>query len=194
MYDPDIEVLLREMDPNEYRDGESALEYGISQSPFGDFFIVVTPDGVASLWFIEGRDKEKILSEFRKRREYAWMTRDDIFAQSLVKEFLYSHEAKTVRVCVQGTPFQLEVWSALMDIPFGETVTYAELARRMGRPRAVRAVATAISKNNVAYLIPCHRVVRSDGSPGGYRWGGPKKKMEIIAWEKERKGGRGPCK
>ena len=72
---------------------------------------------------------------------------------------------------VQGTAFQQRVWQLLREIPRGQTISYAELARRAGAPRAVRAVASACAANRIAIAIPCHRVVRSDGSPAGYRWG-----------------------
>ena len=84
-----------------------------------------------------------------------------------------------------GTPFQRRVWTALRRIPRGTTVTYAALARRIGRPRAVRAVAAAVAANRLAVVVPCHRVVRSDGGLGGYRWGVARKRALLVregAW------------
>jgi len=86
------------------------------------------------------------------------------------------------RVVVTFTPFQLEVWQALLRIPFGGRVSYAELAAMVGRPDAVRAVGTAVGRNPVAYLIPCHRVVRTGGGMGGYMWG-VERKRAMLAWE-----------
>jgi AraC family transcriptional regulator of adaptative response/methylated-DNA-[protein]-cysteine methyltransferase len=86
------------------------------------------------------------------------------------------------RVAVTGTPFQLEVWRALLSIPFGGRVSYAELAAMMGRPDAVRAVGTAVGRNPVAFLIPCHRVVRTNGGMGGYMWG-VERKWAMLEWE-----------
>ncbi len=88
-----------------------------------------------------------------------------------------------VPLCIEGTPFQQEVWQALLEIPFGETCSYRELARRMGAPEAVRAVAAANAKNPLAILIPCHRVVGSDGALTGYAWGIWRKKW-LLAHEK----------
>lgn len=81
-----------------------------------------------------------------------------------------------------GTPFQLDVWNALITIPEGETRTYKEIAKQIGKPKSVRAVANAIGANPIAVLVPCHRVVRSDGSIGGYRWG-IELKMKLLERE-----------
>lgn len=89
---------------------------------------------------------------------------------------------KAVRLLVRGTPFQVQVWAALLEIPPGRVGTYAEVARRVGRPKASRAVASAIGANRIAWLIPCHRVIRSDGQLGGYRWG-PAMKKACLDYE-----------
>jgi O-6-methylguanine DNA methyltransferase len=86
------------------------------------------------------------------------------------------------RVAVTGTPFQVEVWQALLRIPYGGRVSYAELAAMVGRPDSVRAVGTAVSRNPVAYLIPCHRVVRTSGGMGGFMWG-VERKRAMLTWE-----------
>lgn len=95
-----------------------------------------------------------------------------------------------IPVSMSGTPFQLEVWEALLGVPAGGLVTYSDLAAAMGRPRAVRAVAAACAANRIGLIVPCHRVVRSDGSLGGYRWG-VELKRQII--EAERSPGRTGC-
>lgn len=83
---------------------------------------------------------------------------------------------------VHPTPFQLKVWSALLRIPAGAVTSYTALAAQIGRPSATRAVASAVARNPVAYLIPCHRVIRQMGHFGGYRWGLPRKRV-MLAWE-----------
>lgn len=88
-----------------------------------------------------------------------------------------------VPLCMEGTPFQQKVWEALLEVPFGATCSYKELARRVGAPKAVRAVAAANAKNPLAILIPCHRVVGSDGAPTGYAWGIWRKQW-LLAHEK----------
>jgi len=90
--------------------------------------------------------------------------------------------ASAFRVAVTGTPFQLEVWQVLLQIPFCFSISYGELAAMVGRPDAVRAVGTAVGRNPVAYLIPCHRVVRTGGGMGGYMWG-VERKRAMLAWE-----------
>lgn len=90
---------------------------------------------------------------------------------------------KTVSFKANGTSFQQKVWNALLDIPFGQTQTYLEVARRIGSPSSVRAVATAIGKNPISYIIPCHRVVASNGTLGGYRWG-LKIKQDLLNYER----------
>ena len=83
-----------------------------------------------------------------------------------------------------GTDFQIEVWKALLEIPFGKTSTYSDIAKAINNPRALRAVGTAIGRNPVAILVPCHRVLRSDGGIGGYYWGIEKKKI-LLEWESD---------
>ena len=91
-------------------------------------------------------------------------------------------EASLPPLSMQGTPFQMKVWKALLQIPRGQTRTYADIARAVGSPKAVRAVGTACGKNKIAFLIPCHRVLASNGKLGGYRWGLDRKKA-MLAWE-----------
>jgi len=85
---------------------------------------------------------------------------------------------------MQGTQFQMDVWQALKDIPLGTTCSYENIAQKIGKPKAVRAVASSIAKNKIAFLIPCHRVIRKSGVLGGYRWGCTIKKA-LLAWEAE---------
>lgn len=107
----------------------------------------------------------------------------DAEAESQLREYLAGRRtAFTCPVKMEGTPFQREVWQALMQIPYGATVTYADVARMIGRPRAVRAVANAIGANKISIFIPCHRVVRTDGSIGGYR-GTPAAKHRLLTLE-----------
>ena len=93
---------------------------------------------------------------------------------------LLPREALDLPLDIQGTAFQSRVWRALRDIPLGKTESYGELARRLGEPKSVRAVASACARNHVALLIPCHRVVSSDGGPGGYRWGLRRKESLLL--------------
>jgi O-6-methylguanine DNA methyltransferase len=91
-------------------------------------------------------------------------------------------EPESISLMVKGSAFQIQVWQALLEIPRGGLSSYLRLARAIGRPRAVRAVANAVAANPITYLIPCHRVIRSDGTLGGYRWG-VECKRALLAWE-----------
>jgi AraC family transcriptional regulator of adaptative response/methylated-DNA-[protein]-cysteine methyltransferase len=86
---------------------------------------------------------------------------------------------------LKGTEFQVQIWCKLLEIPFGKLISYSQLAKSINKPKAARAVGTAIGSNPIAYLIPCHRVVQSNGSLGGYMWG-LKRKSDIISWEVKR--------
>jgi AraC family transcriptional regulator of adaptative response/methylated-DNA-[protein]-cysteine methyltransferase len=160
-----------------------ALDIGwwMGLSDLGWMLLGATHAGIC--WLTFGSQPGELLQELRaafprahlyndQRRLYAWFEK--------VRDFvLLPREALELPVDIQGTAFQSRVWRALRDIPLGETVTYGEVARRMGEPKAVRAVASACARNHVALLIPCHRVLASGGSPGGYRWGLQRKRRLL---------------
>jgi len=153
----------------------SALDIGwwMGLSDLGWMLLGATQAGIC--WLTFGARPGALLEELRaafprahlyndQQRLYAWFEK--------VRDFvLLPREAIDLPLDIQGTAFQSRVWRALRDIPLGETETYREVAQRLGEPKAVRAVASACATNHVALLIPCHRVVASDGTPGGYRWG-----------------------
>lgn len=157
-----------------------ALEIGwwMGLSDLGWMLLGATQAGIC--WLTFGSQPGALLEELRaafpranlyndQQRLYAWFEK--------VRDFvLLPREALDLPVDIQGTAFQSRVWRALRDIPLGKTATYGEVARRLGEPKAVRAVASACATNHVALLIPCHRVVASDGTSGGYRWGLRRKK------------------
>jgi len=153
------------------------MDYGFYNTPFGLCCMTFTSAGLSVLIFA---DKEEIALadlqrkfpniDFTEESEQAKVFGDKIFKQK-----------EPVQLCPQGTPFQQSVWKALLEIPEGETRTYAQIANAIGRPKVVRAVGTAIGANPIAYLIPCHRIIRSDGGLGGYRWGLDIKKMMLKA-------------
>lgn len=143
------------------------MYYGFYNTPFGACCMAFTTAGLFALIF--SKDRAMALADLQKRfpaerfeeaHKQAKLLGDKIFKKK-----------ESVRLCMQGSPFRLSVWKALQKIAEGETRTYARIAVEIGKPAAVRAVATAIGANPIAYLIPCHRVIRSDGSLGGYRWG-----------------------
>ena len=136
---------------------KSAISYTTYDSPFGACRIGTNDEGICELSFV------------------------DEPTQSLAKSELFD-EAALPPLSFTGTPFQMKVWKALLQIPKGQTRSYAEIARAVGSPKAVRAVGSACGKNKIAFLIPCHRVLASSGKLGGYRWGLERKKT-MLAWE-----------
>jgi AraC family transcriptional regulator of adaptative response/methylated-DNA-[protein]-cysteine methyltransferase len=153
--------------------GAVDIGWWMGLSDLGWMLLGATAAGIC--WLTFGSQPGELLEELRaafpraqlyndEARLYAWFER--------VRDFvLLPREALDLPVDIQGTAFQSRVWRALRDIPLGKTETYGEVARRLGEPKAVRAVASACARNQVALLIPCHRVVSADGRPGGYRWG-----------------------
>ncbi|MEO0509218.1 MAG: MGMT family protein [Verrucomicrobiota bacterium] len=148
---------------------DKTLCYGCDVSPFGDCVVGLCCGSVAWLSFHPVSEGETALP--------VWSYGPLVHRPKLAKEWVgrifdpNADSAERLELLLQGTPFQTEVWSALQAIPRGETRTYAQIAAAVGRPRASRAVGTAIGSNPVSFLVPCHRVLRTDGSLGGYRWG-----------------------
>lgn len=152
--------------------------YGFSVTIFGECFIVFSNEGIYVLTFPESRDSA--LYDLRHRFPQTTFTHDNAGAKMIVTKIF--NKPKSLRLCPIGTDFQHAVWNELKKIPVGETTTYAKVAAAIGRSKAARAVGTAIGANPISFLIPCHRVVRTDGSLGGYRWGLDIKK-KMLDWE-----------
>jgi len=161
------------------------IRYTIVDSPLGRLLVGVTPAGVCAV--ILGDDDATVLDGLESEFGAATLVRDDAAARdeaAAVAAYVAGGSAMPATpLDLHGTEFQLGVWTALTEIPPGTTVTYSELARAIGRPTAQRAVANACGGNHVAILVPCHRVVRSDGGPGGYKWG-VERKQALQARER----------
>lgn len=157
------------------------VRYGEFESPFGPVFMVVSKWGIGDLRF-GSFDVVDVKKELDSKWRGAIWTADDI--KKLGRELFVKPTAarKPQQVHLRGTAFQLEVWKALLAVPFGCLTTYSDIARASGHPKAQRAVGTAIGSNPVAFLVPCHRVIRKDGNLGNYRWGLEVKKA-LIEWE-----------
>jgi AraC family transcriptional regulator of adaptative response/methylated-DNA-[protein]-cysteine methyltransferase len=159
-----------------------SLHWGCSRSPFGDCVIAWTDAGLCHLEFFDhAEDSLRFLTE---RWDAAQFERDDIEA---ARKVLAVFEGKSLALHLVGSAFQLEVWRALVARDSGETVTYGELASAVSRPRAARAVGTAVGSNRIGWLVPCHHVVRSDGGLGGFHWGVDRKRAMLV-WESIRPG------
>jgi len=157
-----------------------ALNYSVQPTPFGDVLIASTSEGVCRLEFVDGGADvaEVCLHRCFPQARLSRLT-DDFQAAAMAVFSPVRAGAVPVRLHLRGTDFQMDVWTRLMAIPRGTTSTYGEIARAVGRPAACRAVGAAVGANPVSVIIPCHRVLRSDGTLGGYRWGTERKKALL---------------
>lgn len=156
------------------------LNYNYRETPFGEILIASTDNGVCYLAFSIKRDIAFAeLKELYPLAEYT-MKSDEYQEQACMA--LSMNSERSVKLCLTGTRFQIAVWNELLKIPVGELTTYGAIAQALDRPKAFRAVGSAVGANPVAILIPCHRVVRSTGALGGYHWGLPLKE-KLIKWE-----------
>jgi AraC family transcriptional regulator of adaptative response/methylated-DNA-[protein]-cysteine methyltransferase len=177
-------VNIEAMTPAEFRDGGAGLHirHSFADTPFGPVFIASTATGICRLVFTddEAAARNALQQCFPKAILEAGATSVHDEALAFFRRDL--NPTSRLRLHLRGTPFQLKVWEALLKIPAGEIRSYGDLAKEAGNPAASRAVGTAIGSNPVAVLIPCHRVIRSDGGLGGYMWG-ETRKQAILGWE-----------
>lgn len=175
------------MPPGNYRAGgaNQVIRFAVAQCPLGALLVAASPRGVCAIALDD--DADALVRELQRRFPAAELVGGDRQFEQWVARivgFVESPGGKLdLPLDIRGTAFQRRVWQALRRIPVGETVSYAELARRIGAPSAVRAVARACASNPLALVVPCHRVVRTDGSLSGYRWG-VERKRELL--ERER--------
>lgn len=157
------------------------IRYVLGQSSLGPFLVASTDLGVVSI--LLGDDEPSLVDSLTTRFPGAALSvsAGDVDGAAAAVSAFVENPARglDLRLDIGGTPFQRLVWSALREIPLGETVSYAEIARRVGRPRAIRAVAGACATNDIALAVPCHRVIRGDGSLSGYAWGVSLKKALL---------------
>ena len=175
------------MTPRQYRaGGEGAqMSYAFSRTPLGLLMVAATDRGLCFVQFgaSEYELQQRVRTEFpgaviAPMKEGARQSFQQ-WTQALSDHLAGTRNALELPVDLRGTAFQLKVWSYLQKIPYGEVRSYSEVARAIGKPAAVRAVASACAANHVALVIPCHRVIRGDGSLGGYRWGLERKRTLI---------------
>ncbi|WP_417319743.1 methylated-DNA--[protein]-cysteine S-methyltransferase [Emcibacter sp.] len=184
----DLFVRIEGMTPGEYKHGGEglAINYSVAESPFGKLIVASTPKGICHMSFAEQEDKA--LPELKRRfPKAAYHQITDKFQQDVL--FIFQKDwsrLDDIKLHLSGTPFQLKVWESLLKVPLGSLVTYGDIANDIGSPAAARAVGTAIGNNPVAFLIPCHRVIRNSGELGGYHWG-ETRKSAIIGWEAARR-------
>ena len=170
------------MTPGEYaRKGAGlTISYGWFDSPFGRVLAMGTEKGLCGLAFSDEAGDQAAMDDLKSR----WPEARFVDQSSALKKWVDAAfgGAGKASLFLVGAPFQIKVWEALLAIPSGHVTTYGEIARAIGNPRAVRAVGTAVGRNPVSFLIPCHRAIRKSGGLGGYHWGLPVKRA-ILAWE-----------
>ena len=179
-------VSIEAVTPGEFKKGGEGLliTYAWHDSPFGEAFMAITHRGILALAFCDSSEEESHLVELKKGWPNASFTMDKA-AISKIMHGLFDDEGRqkeNILLHIRGTNFQVRVWQALLNIPVGSVTSYQAIAECIDKPRSVRAVANAIAANPVAWLIPCHRVLRSNGELSGYRWG-PNRKQLMLARE-----------
>lgn len=178
----DLFVTTEAVSPGEYKSrGEGVtIRYGLHASPFGKCLIAVTERGICHFGFVqasEGAAIDNLIAEWKNAR----MIEDYHATASLIEPiFDLGYRGKPLNIHLKGTNFQMKVWEALLQIPTGTVATYEDIAARVGKPTATRAVGTAIGHNPIAVLIPCHRVIRKAGEFGNYRYGTSRKKALLA--------------
>src|SRR3569833_650709 len=180
----DLFINIEGMTPAEYKNGGQALiiNYSFAETPFGNILVASTSKGICFLAFAD--DKEQAFSDLKAQFPNAQYLQivDHIQQEAM---FIFQKDwskLSNVKLHLKGTPFQLKVWDALLRIPMGGLETYGSLAKEIQLPNASRAVGSAVGGNPVAFLIPCHRVIRSTGEFGQYHWGSTRK-TAMIGWE-----------
>ncbi len=185
----DLFVTLEAVTPGEYRTSGSGLRIsaGVHETPFGECLLAVTDRGICGLSFFED-DRSAAMAELAERWPNATIEDRPRATAPVARRIFTPLEIREpaalvpLALLVRGTNFQVKVWEALLRIPAGTVTTYEDVAASIGSPRAVRAVGTAVGRNPVAFVIPCHRVLRNTGALGGYHWG-LERKRAMLAWE-----------
>ena len=195
----DLFVDHEAMTPGDFkRRGEGLdISYGFHETPFGDALVLATDRGVAGLAFVDedkGQTRAEALADMTSRwPRAAFVEAPERTAAHAARIFEPGRwcEEQPVRLVLIGTDFEIRVWQALLRIPMGRAVTYADIARHLGQPTASRAVGSAVGRNPISFVVPCHRVLRGDGQLGGYHWGLTRKRA-LIGWETGRVAAGGP--
>lgn len=181
----DLFTTLEAVTPSEYRERGSGIHihYGFHHAPFGNCLIGVTERGICWLSFLAvDEDQKNAIEEMKLYWHNSVFHEDPKLTKTFVDQIFQRAPQKKLHLFVKGTNFQIKVWEALLRIPTGEVTTYQDIARSIQNPNAVQAVGSAVGSNHIAYLIPCHRVIRKDGVLGQYRWSSARKKS-MIGWE-----------
>lgn len=181
----DLFTTLEAVTPGEYRERGSGIriEYGFHDTLFGRCLIGVTERGICWMSFLSSDEEgNRALEEMKFCWHNSVFHHDQELTRHFISRIFSDGREEKLHLFVKGTNFQVKVWEALLRIPAGALTTYQDVAQRINHPRAMQAVGSAVGSNHIAYLIPCHRVIRKDGILGEYRWTAARKKS-IIGWE-----------
>lgn len=197
----DLFVAHEAMSPGEYGSGGAGLTllYGFHPSPFGEALAVATPRGLAALGWVDEKaapgkasdtgkpagGREGAMADMRRRWPNAHFVEDAAATAIYVRQAFDPAQWQSdrpLRVVLIGSDFEIRVWESLLRIPLGRATTYSSIARRIGKPKAARAVGAAVGRNPISFVVPCHRVLGASGALTGYHWG-LARKQAIIGWE-----------
>jgi AraC family transcriptional regulator, regulatory protein of adaptative response / methylated-DNA-[protein]-cysteine methyltransferase len=181
----DLFTTLEAVTPQEYKTKGSGIRinYGFHMTPFGMCLIGVTERGISWLSFLSTEeDPRASVDEMKLCWHNSVFHEDQRVTKDFIDRIFFNSPGSKLHLFVKGTNFQIRVWEALLRIPSGNVTTYQDVAKSIQNLKAVQAVGSAVGSNHVAFLIPCHRVIRKDGILGEYRWSSARKKA-IIGWE-----------
>jgi AraC family transcriptional regulator of adaptative response/methylated-DNA-[protein]-cysteine methyltransferase len=189
----DLFVNTEAVTPGEFKKRGEGVEitYGVHTSPFGDCLLAMTERGICNLSFIPSSERTRAIKQLKTKWPKATFRENSRATQPVFDQIFNQKKngvTRKVNLFLQGTNFQIKVWEALLKIPSGFLLSYEDIAAMIGKPGASRAVGNAISQNPIAYVIPCHRVIRKIGAIGDYRWGSARKKA-MLAWEAAKRNG-----
>jgi len=183
----DLFVVHEAMSPGEWKTGGEGLEirYGFHPSPFGTALVMVTKRGLCGLAFADPGKENAALKDMRARWKNAHYVEDSAATADIAARIFQSERWKPdapLRVVLIGTDFEVRVWETLLKVPLGRAATYSDVARTIGKANAPRAVGAAVGKNPISFVVPCHRIVGSNGALTGYHWGLTRKRA-MLGWE-----------
>jgi len=187
----DLFVAHEALTPGDYRRDDLTLRFGFHNSPFGEAIVVAAPRGMAGLGFVDDGNRAAALADMTRRWPRAQFVEDpEATAPYAARAFDPSQwrPDAPLRIVMIGTDFEVRVWETLLSVPLGRATTYSDIASRLGRPKAARAVGAAVGKNPISFVVPCHRVLGRSGALTGYHWG-LARKQAIIGWEAGRVAG-----
>jgi AraC family transcriptional regulator of adaptative response/methylated-DNA-[protein]-cysteine methyltransferase len=177
----DLCLKIEAMTPGDYARGgrDIVIDYGFHDSPFGIALVMATQKGVCGLAFGDEGEEDTMMDDMRARWPNAAYRENRARTEHIAKQ-IFEHTDGDVPLHLLGTPWQIKVWQALLEIPCGKTTTYRTVAEQLGNRKASRAGGTAVGRNPISWLIPCHRVLGSDGALHGYHWGLTRKRSMLA--------------